>query len=99
MEKIGNEILDFIYRRWKDKNQSMLSGNCYWFAFILHERFPHLNICYLPVEGHFVCKDNSDGSLYDATGELNYNGPIISIDDLKECEPDWYNRLMRDCRD
>ena len=96
---MDNEILEFINRRWKNRNQSMLNGNCYWFAFILHERFPNLKICYLPVEGHFVCKDTIDDNLYDATGIINYNGPIISLEDLRDCEPNWYNRLMRDCRD
>ena len=93
-----SEIVEFINRRWKDKNETFLNENCYWFAKILTDRFKDLEIFYLPVEGHFVAYDVEDGSMYDANGELSYNGPAISLSEIEEMEPDWYRRLMRDCR-
>ena len=94
---MDNEILDFINRRWKDGNEIFLSGNCYWFAKILKDRFDYLEIYYLPVEGHFVAFDKSDDSMYDASGLVSYNGPKISFENLKEIDESWHNRLIRDC--
>lgn len=59
------EILDFIKRRFP-KDSNWLDGNCYWFAFILCERFPNLQIYYEPVRGHFVA--GTPSRYYDWTG-------------------------------
>ena len=45
-------ILDFI-SHFKDAQDTFLYGCCYWFAFILNERFGGTTM-YLPVENHFV---------------------------------------------
>lgn len=97
MEEMENEILDFINRRWKDKNQSMFDGNCYWFARILKMRFFFLDIFYLPVEGHFVAGYN--GKYFDAKGKVLTTDPIIPLQEIEETDFNWYDRLMRDCRD
>lgn len=41
------------------------NGNCYWFAFILASVF-NGEICYLPIEGHFICKIENE--YYDIKG-------------------------------
>lgn len=45
-------------------------GYCYWFAYILNERF-NGRICYIPVDNHFVFT-NGD-RLYDITGDCTKN--------------------------
>lgn len=92
-----NEILDFINRRWKNRNQSMLDGNCYWFAKILKSRFFFLGIYYMPVEGHFVA--GSENKYYDANGEVISDTPKIPLCEIRDTDYEWYDRLMRDCRD
>ena len=89
-----DEILDFISRRWK-KDANWLNGNCYWFAYILMSRFPFLNIYYLPIEGHFICGDGV--KFYDWTGIVQLNEKPYLFSELKIQEPNWYNRIWRDC--
>lgn len=90
------EILNFIEKRFPiDCN--WMNGNCLWFAIILQARFPQSDIYYLPVPGHFVTK--IEDKYYDWKGEIEIDvqEPLISLIDLKKKEPDWYQRLMRDC--
>lgn len=92
------EILDFIKRRWSGNEELFLNGNCYWFARILQERFPFLDIVYLPVEGHFVAYDKIGEEIFDVTGEVHYNGPRVSLSDLASVDEVWYSRLLKDCK-
>jgi hypothetical protein len=89
------EILDFINRRWT-KDANWLTGNCYWFAHILTQRFPQLQIYYLPIEGHFVCGDGC-GDFYDWTGAISLKESPLLFSKLKTQDPIWYSRLYRDC--
>lgn len=89
-----HEILDFIHRRWS-KDANWLDGNCYWFAHILQTRFPDLELYYLPITGHFVCGDGYN--FYDWSGVVQPEEIPILFSDLKKREPDWYNRIWRDC--
>ena len=89
-----HEILDFINRRWH-RDADWLDGNCYWFARILQLRFPFLELYYLPISGHFVCGD--DDNFYDWTGIVQLEESPLLFSDLKEQEPDGYNRILRDC--
>lgn len=88
-------ILEFIARRFK-KDCNWTNGNCLWFALILQMRFPSLEICYLPVIGHFVVRDGT-GALYDWTGTVTTEETPIEINSLKKVDYTWYSRLMRDC--
>lgn len=88
------EILDFIQRRWQ-KNADWLNGNCYWFAKILTERFPFLDIYYLPIQGHFIAGDGN--IFFDWAGQLSLNEKPILFSLIKETDITWYNRLIRDC--
>ena len=89
-----NEILDFIQRRWQ-KDANWLDGNCYWFAYILKTRFPFLEICYLPIEGHFVCSDGDN--FYDWTGLVNPPEIVLPLSAIEEQDPLWASRIWRDC--
>lgn len=50
-----NPVLTFISKRFKD-DCSWLTGNCYYFATILKDRFPQGEIYYDVINGHFVFK-------------------------------------------
>lgn len=53
------EVLDFI-SHFKGAEDTFLHGCCYWFAWILRERFNnhgfYVDIYHDPVEGHFVAR-------------------------------------------
>ena len=68
---MNNEIINFINRRWQN-DCNWMNGNCYWFAFILCNRFPDLEIYYCPFEGHFYAGKNNQ--YYDWHGQHNLDG-------------------------
>lgn len=92
-------INDFIKRRFPiDCN--WMDGNCYWFAQILANAFPEYEpiICYWPKEGHFTCcfwKLNK--AHFDYSGEVTELDNFFSLDAIAELDPEWYQRLRRDC--
>lgn len=88
------EILDFIQRRWQ-VDANWLTGNCYWFAYILTTRFPELEIYYLAAIGHFIAGDGEH--FYDWTGEIEPTADLWKLTTIQEIEPNWYQRLVRDC--
>ena len=100
------EIIDFIenfkYRGGIENKQSIeiffLEGNCYWFAFILRERFSELDLFYDPVEGHFYAGDGD--VFYDWLGM--YTKPmlpnIIKLSVINTTDPVWYERILCDCK-
>ena len=91
------EILDFINRRFSFEDR-WISGNCYYFAAILQQRFGG-EIYYMPIIGHFVTK--IDGDFYDWTGKLTeqqlVEDRLTSWDYLRYADPLLYQRLIRDC--
>ena len=100
--KIENKqdlILDFI-KQFRDlgAENCFNNGMCYWFAYILKNRFlsEHCHVMYDEVDNHFGCEIN--GVVYDINGiapahnwepwyEMMTNDPLL------------YARIMRDCRD
>lgn len=88
------EIEEFIKRRFKS-NCNWLDGNCYYFAVILKERFPVLEINYDYLNGHFIVSD-PDGKFYDFTGCIVPDSHI-KLETIKRDDPAWYERLRRDC--
>ena len=54
-----NEVLKFI-EHFKGSEETFLNGCCYWFAYILQERFHEhgyiVDIFHDPIEGHFVAR-------------------------------------------
>lgn len=60
-----NKVLDFINRRFP-VDCNWLSGNCYYFAQILKQRFEDGVILYDVIDGHFVTL--IEGIMYDWSG-------------------------------
>lgn len=86
------DVEEFTAKRF-DIDCKWLSGNCYYFALILKERFGG-EIYYDPIEGHFFLKT--------FIGNFDYNGSYtpnseIKLESIKEKDPLWYNRLLEDC--
>lgn len=76
-----------------DVDTVFTNGCCYWFAVILHCRFPDSTLMYDQVENHFVTQ--IQGRLYDITGDVTEKyqvKPWDALDDelLKK-------RIVRDC--
>lgn len=70
-----------------------LHGFCYWFAFILSERFRG-SIEYNPVLNHFATKVGDD--LWDASGKV-IGGGFEPWDAYKRIDPIHTQRIERDC--
>lgn len=94
------EVLDFIHRRFKS-DCDWKTGNCYYFAIILSERFSKYNptIYYDTVDGHFICK--IDDIFYDWNGALTFEDEyikkyIIEWSKLYNEDPIWGDRIIRD---
>jgi hypothetical protein len=101
MNNTKDRILDFINRRFK-QDCNWTSGNCYYFAVILRERFADYDdgwIMYEPIDGHFLFK--YDGNYYDHTGVVNLREEqkqkVFYFDDLKQIDRLLYDIIVRDC--
>lgn len=69
-------------------------GCCYWFAFILKERF-HGTIMYHEIDNHFACLIGK--RLYDITGPIDSQHGWQEWERYKFYEPANANRVIRDC--
>ena len=92
---VKDSVTKFIKRRFSSTDANWMNGNCYWFAKILVERFPGLQIYYEPIEGHFVA--GMGGHYYDYTGEIQKNHKYLALQTIATSDPLWYNKLMKDC--
>ena len=87
------------YKNTKEYIESaFMNGNCYWFAFILQNVF-NGEICYLAIEGHFICKIEDE--YYDINGCIDdsYGYRFDAVYKWKEyCEIEPLNsaRIIRD---
>lgn len=89
-------ILRFI-EQFKDGTEMFTCGLCYWFAFILQERFGG-NMMYEPIENHFV--QDIGGRLYDVRGDVTdqySTGRLMFWADMEAYDSSLYRRLIRDC--
>ena len=96
---MNKEILDFINEFsffGKQVRECFTRGNCYWFAFILHERFGG-DIMYNDVEGHFACRIKR--KLYDITGCCDnlYYDSWTKWENYKKVETSHSKGIIRDC--
>ena len=82
----------FIYKQ--ELVQVFTTGNCFYFAIILKERF-NGEIYYLPIENHFICKIDKD--YYDITGKAKFNEKPYKWSEFKDYDSLLYNRIVRDC--
>lgn len=62
--------------------EAFTCGYCYWFAHILHSRFPKSEIMYDPVVNHFAVKYRS--RLYDITGDVTEKYDVIPWKDFSD---------------
>lgn len=106
------DVLDFI-KHFNGAEDVFLHGCCFWFAFILQERFDGhkylVSIFHDPIEGHFVAgflpdSDNISSEkvrYFDIRGEVT---DLYNEDDLESIywmsinEERRYGRLMCDCK-
>ena len=73
----SKDVLGYISRftrcgEYPQVIEAFTCGCCYWFAKILHLRFPVSEIVYEPVANHFAAKIN--GRVYDITGDVTDQG-------------------------
>ena len=82
---IHNKVLEYVFT----------SGNCYYFAVIMKERFKRGEIYYLPIENHFVWK--YDGVYYDIQGEYGTCEKAYNWELYKKEDPVHSKKIERDC--
>lgn len=87
-------ISRFKFNYKKELEYIFTSGNCYYFAVILKDRF-NGEIYYLPIENHFISKINN--KYYDITGEIGFNEVPYKWDIYKEFDRKQYEIITRDC--
>lgn len=94
--KSNSEVLDFIHRRFP-KDSDWFTGNCYYFALILKDRFPEGSIFYDVIDGHFVTK--IDDINYDWSGVVSNNGYhyYVEWDKFNTYDSLQKERIIRDC--
>ena len=90
-----NQVIDFIMRRFPN-DSCWLTGNCYYFALILHDRFPDSEIYYDEIDGHFLTKIGD--AYYDWRGEYIHvnEKALVKWDDYEKKDPIHYYRIKRD---
>ena len=93
------EILDYIHLFSNGHDETCVKftcGLCYWFAFILCERFkPVAKLMYAPVDNHFLVRIGDD-DLYDITGDVTKYYPNV-IEWERYPYPDVKERIIWDC--
>lgn len=107
-------ILDFI-SHFKGAEDTFLHGCCYWFAYILQDRFHDhgylVDIFHDPIEGHFVARFIEDTGypvkddevrFFDIRGDVTdkYNeGDLENVWLMSVHEERRWGKLMCDCRE
>ena len=90
-----DNIIEFITRRFS-VDCNWLSGNCYYFATILKDRFPDCVIMYEQIYGHFFVECH--GKYYDWSGEIVPNSATSVVwDTYGDIDPQHYNRIQSNC--
>lgn len=88
------EVLNFIKKRFPH-DSNWTSGNCYYFALILKDRFQG-TILYDVIYGHFVCR--IDDTYFDYNGVVELNGRhLVEWDSFDEYDSEQKQRIIRDC--
>lgn len=103
---IHEEVIAFINKFTNNsKRQEVIDcfsyGCCYWFAFILDERFWEYSeeyysmIVYDEVDNHWACK--IDGRVYDITGDVTEGHNWVPWSTIPQKDIKLYDMLVRDC--
>lgn len=75
--------------------KTFTEGQCYWFAYILVNRFLLAEIAYNPVRNHFAARIASE--LYDITGRIENDGHWLDWDEYMQAEPLDAERVYENC--
>ena len=99
-KSIRSEVLKFIhdFKRFDsgEVTRTFTNGYCYWFAHILHARFPDSKIVYYDAGNHFACL--IDSRIYDITGDItNRNLFFESWEYFKQIEPNRAKEVTEYC--
>ena len=90
-----NEVLEFIQRRF-ESDCNWMTGNCYYFAVILKDRFPEGRIYYDVIYGHFIFQYQD--KYYDWTGIYKTTDGILAAwDEFDEYDSIQKKVIVRDC--
>ena len=89
-----DEVLEFIQRRFKN-DCNWTTGNCYYFAAILKDRFPKGKIYYDVIYGHFVFQ--FENQYYDWDGIVIFDGYLVEWENFEEYDCLLKQRIIRDC--
>lgn len=78
--------------------RTFTNGYCYWFAFILHTRFPESEIVYYSAGNHYACKIKN--RIFDITGDITDKHLFFeSWEEYKLLDPKETARLKKYCID
>lgn len=91
---MNDRVLRFIQKRFKN-DCNWTTGNCYYFAVILKERFPNGKIYYDVVNGHFAFQYQN--KFYDWSGIVELDGCLVEWDKFQDYDSLQYARIMLDC--
>ena len=76
--------------------RTFTNGYCYWFAFILHTRFPDSEIVYYSAGNHFACKIGK--RIFDITGDItDQNHFFESWEEYQKIEPADSAQVIKYC--
>lgn len=88
------DVIDFI-SHFKGAEETFLHGCCYWFAFILQERFHEhgylVDIYHDPIVGHFVARFIRDPDYKWMYPETYHDEPEVKYFDIRGDVTDQYN--------
>ena len=97
-QNLSNEVLSFINsfkKMYPQEIEDVFSnGYCYWFSFILTNRF-NGEIIYLPIQNHFVSFINNN--YYDINGIVNLKEKPYNWNEYKQFDELDYQRVIKYC--
>ena len=95
------EVLKFIkdFKRFESSEvlkRTFTQGYCYWFAHILHARFPKSEIVYYSAGIHFACKIYN--KVFDITGDITHKNLFFeSWEEYQKVEPVESEKVIKYC--
>ena len=90
-----DEVIDFILRRFT-ADSLWMNGNCYYFALILHDRFPDSTIYYDTIDGHFVTQIGANYYDWRGVNIHTHIDALVKWDEYEKIDPVHYYRIKRD---
>ena len=95
---VNRFIRDFKCYDTGQVTRTFTNGYCYWFAHILHTRFPDSEIVYYAVGCHFACKIVN--RIFDITGDITSQKHFFeSWEEYQKIEPLESQRIVQYCID